>query len=256
MTPQLEICCGDIASVLAARQGGADRIELCCGLAEGGLTPSAALISGAVESGISRVNVLIRPRPGDFLYEPAELAIMASDIRRAIELGANGVVIGALTPDGDIDMELCRQLVGVARQTAGEVGLTDLNITFHRAFDVARDPERSLEEVIALGCDCLLTSGCAPSAAEGTATLARLVNRARGRITIMAGAGVNPSNAAAIAATGVGALHSTARSLTASKMRYRNPRVSMGTPGTDEYSRPVTSPQVVASLLQSLNQSN
>ncbi len=246
----LEICCGDLASVLAAKAGGARRIELCSGLLEGGLTPSMGLIRAAVATGLPEINVLIRPRPGDFLYTPEELLLMESDIRESIAAGATGVVIGVLTPDGDIDIDACRRLIEVAREAGREAGRERINITFHRAFDVSRDADKSLEDIIALGFDCVLTSGQAPSAVSGTLMLSHLVRRAGGRIAIMAGAGVTPANAQELLeVTGVDKLHSTARKPIASRMKFRRPRVPMGAPGTDEYAPLSTSPDVVAKLV-------
>ena len=254
MTTKIEICCGDIASVLAAKEGGANRIELCSGLSEGGLTPSLGLILSAVQSGIDHINVLIRPRPGDFLYSETEIVLMENDIRNAIAAGANGVVIGALTPDGDVDKEICRRLINVARNTAREVELPGVHITFHRAFDVSRDPMESLEDIIELGCNSLLTSGCAPSAMRGIPQIRKLVDQNDGRIEIMAGSGINPSNASdIIAASGADAIHATARKPIPSKMRFRRPLVSMGAPGSDEYAPLSTSPDVVAKLLHAIS---
>lgn len=246
----LEICCGDLASVLAAKAGGARRIELCCGLLDGGLTPSMGLIRAAVATGLPEINVLVRPRPGDFLYTPEELALMESDICESIAAGATGIVIGVLTPDGEVDMEACRRLIEVAREAGRKAGRDKINITFHRAFDVSRDADKSLEDLISLGFDCVLTSGQAPSAVNGALMLGHLVRRAGGRIAIMAGAGVTPANARdLIEVTGVDFLHSTARKPIASRMKFRRPRVSMGAPGMDEYAPLSTSPDVVASLV-------
>lgn len=246
----LEICCGDLASVLAAKAGGADRIELCSGLLEGGLTPSMGLIRAAVATAMPEINVLIRPRPGDFLYTPEELDLMESDIREAIAAGATGIVTGVLTPEGDVDMEACRRLVAVAREAGKTAGREYINVQFHRGFDVARDADKSLEDIISLGFDCILTSGQAPSAVSGLLMLTHLVKRAAGRISIMAGAGVTPANAREIIEqTGVDALHSTARKPIASRMKFRRPRVPMGASGTDEYAPLSTSPDVVAKLV-------
>lgn len=242
----LEICCGDLASVMAAREGGATRIELCSGLAEGGLTPSAALIRAAVASGIEHVNVLIRARSGDFLYSDSEICLMEEDIRQAVASGATGIVIGALTPDGEIDTKACRRMIAAARDNSGR----NINVTFHRAFDLSRDPLESLEKIMELGCDCLLTSGMASAAVKGIPVLRQLAERADHRITVMAGAGINPDNAAdIIAATGVGAIHATARKPQASRMRFRRPAVPMGVPGADEYAPLSTSPDIVKNLL-------
>ena len=246
----LEICCGDIHSVAAARKGGAERIELCCGLSDGGLTPSEGIIAFAAASGIGEINVLIRPRPGDFLYDHEETLLMEHDIRTAVGAGATGVVIGALTADGDIDMEVCRRLSDAARNAGERLG-RKVNLTFHRAFDVSRNAERSINDIAALGCDCLLTSGMAASADKGIPNLRDAVRLAAGRFTVMAGSGVNPGNAAEILSqTGVGALHATARRPHESGMKFRRSGVPMGAPGSDEYMMPVTAPDIVARLLE------
>lgn len=246
---EVEICCGDLESILEAHAGGADRIELCCGLSEGGLTPSSAMIRYAAESGIRHINVLIRPRPGDFLYSEEEVHLMENEIIDAVNAGATGIVIGALTPDGDVDMEVNRRLIAAARRDpAKRVG-----ITFHRAFDVARDPVESLERIISLGCDSLLTSGMTPNAEAGIPLLVKLMEQSAGRIQIMAGSGVTPDNATAIIASGVGAIHSTARSLRKSGMRFHRKDVPMGAPGADEYSRRVTDRKIVAQLIDIAN---
>lgn len=239
----LEVCCGDIDSVRAAIKGGASRVELCSALSEGGVTPSAALICQAVATGIS-VNVLIRPRGGDFLYSADERHIMKEDIRRAADCGASGVVIGALRPDGFIDTDLCRRLV----KAAG-----DISVTFHRAFDMCRDPEKGLEEVIGLGCHRILTSGGAASATEGADTLRMLNQKAGKRIIILAGGGVNPDNAAGlIRSTGVKEIHASARTRIGSLMEWRREGVAMGSPDSDEYSRMVTSPDMVADIIRQI----
>ena len=222
------------------KKGGAQRIELCSGLSEGGLTPSIGLIKAAVATGIPNINVLIRPRPGDFLYSTEELSLMEDDIKTAISAGATGIVIGVLTPDGDIDMNACERLIKAARDEARSLGRESLNITFHRAFDVSRDADKSLNDIILLGCDCLLTSGMAPTAVKGLPALQRLSRVASGRISIMAGSGVNPANARDIInATEVDSIHSTARKPIASRMLFRRPLVPMGAPGSDEYAPPL-----------------
>lgn len=202
---KLEVCCADIESAIAASQGGAHRIELCSALSADGLTPSAALIAAARALPALKLHVLIRPREGDFVYTPSEEAVMLADIGVAADLGADGVVIGALTPAGEIDIPLCMRLVSKARARG-------LQVTFHRAFDRCVDPFSALEQIIAMGCTRILTSGQAPSAAEGIALLSELNARAGGRIIIMPGAGVNPSNAARIlAGTGCTEIHSSCR---------------------------------------------
>lgn len=246
----VEICCGTLASVLAAKEGGATRIELCSGLSEGGLTPSFGLIKAAVDAGIPQVNVLIRPRSGDFLYSEEEIKLMINDIKKAIEIGASGIVIGVLTENGDVDVAACRRLIEAANFAAEVHRKAKPYITFHRAFDVSRDAKASLEAVISLGADCILTSGMAPSAVKGILVIKKLVDLAEDRVTIMAGAGINASNAADIvAATGVAAIHSTARKPVASRMKFRRPLVPMGAPGSDEYAPLSTSPDIVRKLL-------
>ena len=238
----LEICCDSYEAVCAARGGGADRVELCSGLAEGGITPSAGLIGMAASAGID-VNVLIRPRPGDFLYTDADCEIMLRDIAETARCGARGVVIGALTADGDVDKEICRKLVEEAKSRG-------MSVTFHRAFDVCREPEKALEQIIELGCDHLLTSGQRPSALEGSALIADLVRQAAGRITIMPGSGVNPGNIAEIESlTSASEFHSTARDLVPDSSLRHVPEL-----GFDEVSKVPgmvlrTSSEVVRSLV-------
>ena len=200
----VEICAGDIQSARAAVQGGAQRIELCSALSLDGLTPSAGLIQAARGLEGIKLHVLIRPREGNFVYDASETEIMLHDISLAHQLGADGVVIGALTPDGDIDIPTCRRLIEAAE---------GMQVTFHRAFDRARNPQRALEEIIALGCTRLLTSGQAPTAEAGIPLLRELVHQANGRIIIMPGAGVNPANARRILdATGANEIHGSFRS--------------------------------------------
>ncbi len=199
---KLEVCCGDMQSVLAAKEGGADRIELCQALEVDGLTPSAEMMAEAIGLGIP-VQVLIRPREGDFVYDEAEVETMLKEIRLAKRLGANGVVIGALKPDGSIDEETIRRLVSEA---------TGLSITFHRAFDVCSQPAEALEQIVSLGCHRLLTSGQAPSAEQGIPLIKRLVEQSGGRLIIMPGAGVNQENARRILSeTGAHEIHGSLR---------------------------------------------
>ena len=198
----LEVCCADLQSVRAAVEGGAHRIELCQALSLDGLTPSAGMVESAVEMGIP-VQVLIRPREGDFVYSRDEVLCMQRDIRQAKRLGANGVVIGALKPDGSIDEETVRCLVDEAE---------GLSITFHRAFDVCTNPTEALEQIISLGCHRLLTSGQASTAEQGIPLLRKLVEQTAGRLIIMPGAGVNPQNAHRILSeTGAHEIHGSLR---------------------------------------------
>ncbi|MEE1004198.1 MAG: copper homeostasis protein CutC [Bacteroidaceae bacterium] len=185
---KLEVCCGDLQSVRAAIEGGAHRVELCEALELDGLTPSEAMMESAIGMGIP-VQVLIRVREGDFVYSKDEICKMQNDIRLARKLGAAGVVIGALMPDGSIDEEATRCMMDEAE---------GLSVTFHRAFDVCRKPEEALEKIISLGCHRLLTSGQATTAELGIPMLKKLIEQADGRIIIMPGAGVNPQNASRI----------------------------------------------------------
>lgn len=240
----LEICAADIDSVYAAQEGGADRIELCCALSEGGLTPSAGMIMEALATERLRVNVLIRPRTGDFVYSDAELRTMAEDIGKCFRLGVNGVVFGALTPEGDVDTAVCRRLV----KAAGH-----LHKTFHRAFDMTRNPRQAVRDIIALGFDRILTSGQAASALEG-AQLIRDLQAEFPEITFIAAGGITPGNAAEIVRlTGVREIHASAKTSVASSMIYRNPAVSMGLPGADEFSRQTTSAALVKMIKDQLS---
>lgn len=233
----LEICTGDPEGVCAAVAGGADRVELCSGLAEGGLTPSAAMIRFASDR--IPTNVLIRPRAGDFIYTPGELEVMRADTESAVRNGASGIVIGVLTPDGDIDMEACRYLLE---------GFEDLDNTFHRAFDVVADPSAALEKIISLGFRRVLTSGQAPTALEGSATISALKKQAAGRILIMAGAGVNPGNVAELVSRShADEVHASARSVMKSAMRPSG-GATMGSADAADGSRMATDANLVREI--------
>lgn len=206
----LEVCAGSIESISAAYKGGAYRVELCSALSEDGLTPSVGMIRYAKSLEGLKVHVLIRPRCGDFVYTEDEIKCMEEDIRICRDLDVDGVVIGALTRDSEIDIDTCKRLVEAAYSDEGS---SKMNITFHRAFDVCRNPEEALEQIISLGCNRLLTSGQATSAEKGIPMLSKLVKQADGRIIIMPGAGVNEQNAARILdETGATEIHGSARS--------------------------------------------
>ena len=227
----LEVCCGNLESVDAAVAGGARRIELCADLERDGLTPPLAWIRAAKERYPDlTVHVLIRPRDGDFVYSPAEADLMAQQVEEALEAGADGIVLGALTPERDIDLPLTERLVSLVESynLATELQRSDrchaandshffpgpsrhISVTFHRAFDRCRHPFEALEQLIALGCDRVLTSGQAPTVEEGAETLRALHQRARGRIIILPGGGVTPDNAARILSfTGCTEIHASA----------------------------------------------
>jgi copper homeostasis protein len=181
----VEICVGDLESALEAGRGGADRVELCDHLSVGGTTPSAGTVAEACARLTIPVHVLIRPRAGDFLPSEAELAAMRRDIEMAWSLGAAGVVFGVLRRDGKIDEVRTAALVERARP---------MSVTFHKAFDQLHDPDEALETLIALGVDRVLTSGCRPTAREGSDVLRRLVERSRGRIAILVGGRLSLDN--------------------------------------------------------------
>lgn len=239
---RLEICTGDPQGVMAAVEGGADRVELCSGLAEGGLTPSAAMIQFAASQ--LPTNVLIRPRAGDFIYSEDELRVMEADIRMAVASGASGIVIGVLTPEGDVDKEACRRLLKDAK---------GLDNTFHRAFDLATNPFRALEDIISLGFKRVLTSGQAATASEGAELIAKLKEQAAGRILIMAGAGVNPDNAAnLLSASGADEIHASARSKKESSMKTDG-AATMGSADASDGSRLATDAATVARIKETIS---
>ena len=242
---QFEICANSVESALAAQQGGAHRVELCAGIPEGGTTPSYGEIVTARELLDIRLHVIIRPRGGDFLYSPTELKTMVRDVEMARKAGADGVVFGCLTAEGEVDMEAMRPLMKAAE---------GMSVTFHRAFDVCRDPFRALEQIIELGCDRILTSGQKGTAEQGMALLTDLESKAAGRIILLAGCGVNENNIAKLAAaTGIHEFHFSARRPVDSGMIFHNNEVSMGgTVHIDEYKRDVTSVQRVQDTIGQL----
>lgn len=220
MDYKIEICANSVASCLEAQKGGAYRVELCAGIPEGGTTPSYGEIAVARELLNIKLNIIIRPRGGDFLYSDVEHKTMLHDIEMAKKLGVDGVVIGCLKADGTIDMERNRELIAAAE---------GMSVTFHRAFDMCKNPFESLEQIIALGCDTLLTSGQQPTAIEGISLLSQLVEKAGDRIIIMPGSGVNENNIAILAdETKAKEFHFSAREPIDSKMEYRNPDLKMG----------------------------
>jgi len=228
MSIVLEICAASVASCIAAQEGGAQRIELCDNLLEGGTTPSYATIALAREKVSIALYPIIRPRGGDFLCDDLEFEIMKKDIEVCKQLGCDGIVIGLLTVDGKVDKERCKVLVELA---------WPMGVTFHRAFDMTEDPMQALEDIIDIGCERILTSGQRNTAMEGVSLLRELVQQADGRIAIMVGAGVRSTNIEAlINETGATEFHTTAKGFVESKMQYRNPDVSMGgAPGVPEY---------------------
>lgn len=200
---KIEVCCSSLTEVEQAAKAGATRVELCAAIGLGGITPSHGTISAIMAAGLNiDINVLIRCREGGFCYSADEVDIMCRDIEFCREVGVHGVVIGALTPQGDIDLDACRRMM----QAAG-----NLSVTFHRAFDICNNAEKALEEIISLGCHRLLTSGMEPSAELGAQLISQLIAQADNRIIIMPGAGIKPHNITYIEqATNATEFHSTA----------------------------------------------
>lgn len=212
---ELEVIGFDLVSCLTAESQGADRIELCANPHEGGTTPSYGMIAVAKENTSIQLFPIIRPRGGDFLFSQLEFQSMIADVEQCEQLGCDGVVIGMLVEDGRVDVDRCAELIRYAGA---------MQVTFHRAFDRVKDPMRSLEEIIDLGCTRILTSGLHPNVELGQEMLRALVDAAGNRITIMPGSGVRSNNILELAKfTGAKAFHSSARSARASSMEYTNP---------------------------------
>lgn len=241
---KVEVCVDSVVSALAAERGGADRIELCGSLVEGGITPSVGLIETVRQSISIPMHVMIRPRGGDFLYDGPELEIMRRDIAAAKRLGADGVVFGVIDVDGKVNVTRTLELVEVARPLA---------VTFHRAFDMTADLFEALEDVCATGADRLLTSGAEQTSLEGAATIAALLRKAQGRIVVMPGSGIKPGNVRdLVKRTGAREIHVGLRSSVPSAIRYRNPRVSLGPVPAREYERQVVLEENVRQLCDEL----
>jgi copper homeostasis protein len=237
-----EVCVESAEGAVAAQSGGAHRVELCSDLLEGGLTPSHGTMAVARASLQIGIMAMVRPRGGDFCYSDIEFAVMREDLLAARELGADGVVFGLLNPDGTIDRDRTAELIALARP---------LPVTFHRAFDVSRDPFEALDTLIDLGVDRVLTSGQEPSVLEGLDLIAALVARAAGRVIVMPGGGITERTMARIAATsGARELHFASLEPREGRMVHRNPRVFMGgTLRPPEYAQEVTRPESVAAII-------
>ncbi|MFN0256290.1 copper homeostasis protein CutC [Pedobacter ureilyticus] len=241
----LEICANSVESAIAAQQGGADRIELCTNLAEGGTTPSYGQIKWCVENLQLEVWPLIRPRGGDFLYSDAEFETILGDISYCKQIGCNGVVTGLLNTNGTINEERCAKIIAVA---------SPMPVAFHRAFDMSNDLSVALETVIKLGFVRVLSSGGKENAFVGANELAKLVVQANNRIEIMPGAGVNADNLIEIAkTTSAKNFHTTAKSVVKSKMKFKNEASKMGLENADEFSYEQTDTLKVKVLKEILN---
>ena len=239
----LEIAANSVASALAAQQGGAGRVELCTALELGGLTPSHAQIALARERLHIPLYVLIRPRAGDFLYSELECETMRRDIEACVALGCDGVVLGVLDAQGNVDTARCRPLIAAA----GKLG-----VTFDRAFDLSRDPPRALEDIVALGCERILTSGAQASAADGSTLIRELVRQAGDRVAVMPGAGITAQNIAALAAaTGAREFHASAKDQLPSGMQHR--RALLGDMQGGELRSDVEQVRALAMALQAVS---
>lgn len=238
----IEACVDSVESAVAAQQGGADRVELCDNLVEGGTTPSLGAIELARQLLTIDLNVIIRPRGGDFCYTDVEFRVMQRDVETAKRAGANGVVIGILTPDGSVDRERTKALVELAHP---------MSVTFHRAFDMAREPFQALETLIALRIDRVLTSGQEPTVLEGLDLITELVRRAGDRIIVMPGGGITERHIPKIIPqSGAREVHVLLATTVESPMQYRNPRVFMGGElRPPEYTRAVTDAERLRALV-------
>lgn len=281
---KFEICANSVESCLAAQEGGADRVELCAGIPEGGTTPSYGEIKMARKLlTTTKLHVIIRPRGGDFLYTPLELERMEEDIRMCRQLGVDGVVIGCLTEEGEVDMEANRRLINAAKGCINATeslahahediqALRPMSVTFHRAFDRTENPMKALDDIIALDCDRILTSGQQPKAIDGIGLLAKLEEKIKNMndiddkirntdrkkpktraIQLLAGSGVNEDNIREIFdATGIHEYHFSARVNVPSRMKHYNHEVYMGAKGADEANSLVTSAERVKNTIEKL----
>jgi copper homeostasis protein len=237
----IEIASADFASTEAAVKGGADRIELCSALSEGGLTPSFGLIKTCRQQFSLPLFPIIRPRSGDFLYNDEEYSIITKDLDLCKELGCDGIVVGFLKKDGNIDKRRIAKIVERAYP---------MEVTFHRAFDRCVDPFKALEEIIEAGCQRILTSGQQPTAIEGVDTIKKLISVANNRIVIMPGSGIKKENIQAIAElTGAEEFHAALRNTVKSKMEFVHPSF----PSTGNYEQPGILEEDVRDFKQELN---
>jgi copper homeostasis protein len=241
----LEICVDSVESAIAAERGGAQRIELCTDLLEGGITPGAGLIASVRRRIAIDVFVMIRPRGGDFCYTELEFEVMQEEIKHARQLGADGIVLGLLDEQGRVDVGRTRHLVELARP---------LPVTFHRAIDMTPDLPTALSDVLATGASRILTSGGAPNATRGVREIARMVETANGSIAIMAGGGISANTIATIAeTTGASEFHSSARTAVRSPVRFRKEGMAMGDIRDREYRRFLVREESVRAMVRALD---
>lgn len=242
----IEVCLDNLESLPLAIAGGATRIELCSALALGGLTPSYGIMYQAAQQANVPIYAMIRPRQGDFLYAKDDIASMLHDIDAAAKAGLQGVVFGALTQEGDINLPAMRQLIQHAHQQ-------QLGVTFHRAFDHCRHVSQALEHLIDLGCERVLTSGTKPTALAGVDILRQLVKQADNRIAIMAGAGINAHNVRDIVtASGVQQVHLSGKSQRPSQMQQVASQAQMGAQQHDDFLIPITNQHAIEEVVKAL----
>lgn len=241
----IEIAVDSADAALAAESGGAQRLELCSALGEGGLTPSLGLVRTVRAACALTLFAIVRPRGGDFLYTATEFHTMQEDIRLLKHEGVDGVVLGILLADGHVDVARTRALVELAHP---------LDVTFHRAIDMTPNPERALEDVLATGVRRVLTSGGEESAWAGREALQRMVQLAAGRATILVGGGVRPGSIRQLMdVTGATEFHSSMRRLVPGPMQYRSDRLSLGGPGANDFDRSIVLSDEVRELVEAIH---
>lgn len=250
---RFEVCANSVESCMEAERGGAHRIELCTNMAEGGTTPSYGAMQAVRCASAIHIQVLIRPRGGDFLYTPLEKKAMMEDVKAAYELGMDGIVVGCLTPEGDIDIPFYKELVRLFYK----YGNADRSVTFSRAFDRCRNPEEAMEQLIEAGCDRILTSGRQATAEQGIPLLKKLVAQAAGRIIIMPGGGIDENNIVRIAEeTQAQEFHFSARRPVTSQMLYQKQGEAMnGTETYNEFIHHATDANAVQRIIDRLSSS-
>jgi copper homeostasis protein len=241
----LECCIDSVESAIYAQKGKVDRFELCGNLVIGGTTPNQSLFEEVRKYTNTKIHVLIRPRYGDFCYSDYEIEMICRDICLFSELGADGVVIGALNPDGTLNLPAMSMFM---KETAG------MSVTLHRAFDMCKDPMDTLEAAIALKIDAILTSGHENDCMKGALMLQKLIQQAAGRIDILAGGGVNAEVIKKLySITGCTSYHMSGKCILPSKMQYRNPNVNMGFSSLSEYEIYQTDESKICAARQALN---
>lgn len=245
MDVPVEVCVDSVAGVRAAVDGGADRIELCSALELGGCTPSLGFLRAALEAAAGvPVFAMLRVRAGDFVVDRDDLRAIVADAEAFVRAGAQGLVFGALSPDGDIDREALRVVKDAAE---------GLPLTFHRAVDCCRDVVGAVDVLADAGVPRILTSGGSPTAAAGQDAVAAMVQRAAGRLVVMAGSGVRASNVAAlVAATGVPEVHLSAGRVVAGPARFGRPECGFAAPGRADHERRATDPDEIRAVRAAL----